>query len=131
MILLDTHILLWWHLNFPKLGEKRFGILEKLESKKENVWISIISFWEIAKLASLGRMSSLLSLDELFKELEEHPFVKVLPLTSAIILESIRLGPNFHKDPADQLIVATARVHGLRLMTMDEKIIDSGLVAIT
>ena len=54
----------------------------------------------------------------------------VLPLNGAVILESSRLGIAFPKDPADQLIVATARHHGMQLMTVDEGIIKSGKVLV-
>ncbi len=45
-----------------------------------------------------------------------------LPLTASIAVESVRLGDDFHRDPADQIIVATARCHGLTLITADERI---------
>jgi PIN domain nuclease of toxin-antitoxin system len=48
--------------------------------------------------------------------------IRVLPMTSRIAVESVRLGPDFPKDPADQIIVATARCHGLSLITADEDI---------
>ena len=60
---------------------------------------------------------------------EEHPAVQPLPF-DLIALESTRLGPGFHRDPADQIIAATARVHGLRLLTSDQRIIQSKLVPV-
>jgi len=79
-------------------------------------------------LTSLGKFKASFSLDHWFQELEDDPVIEILPLTGQIILESTRLGESFHKDPADQLIVATARYHGLRLMTADERIHRSGTV---
>lgn len=58
----------------------------------------------------------------------KDPIVRLLPLSGLAILESTRLGADFHKDPADQLIVATARIHALRLLTADERIKQSGVV---
>ena len=54
--------------------------------------------------------------------LVQHPSLTVLPITARVAAESVQLGPDFHKDPADQIIVATARCHGLRLVTADERI---------
>ena len=60
--------------------------------------------------------------DMWLEEISEHPVLEILPLTPRIAAESVRLGPDFPKDPADQIIVATARCHGLRLITADEHI---------
>ena len=62
------------------------------------------------------------SVDVLLSEIENHPRFEVLPITARIALESTRLGPSFHRDPADQLIAAPCRVHGLTLLTADERI---------
>jgi PIN domain nuclease of toxin-antitoxin system len=56
------------------------------------------------------------------EQLENHPLLAVLPLTARIAAESVRLGEDFPKDPADQIIVATARCHSLRLVTADQRI---------
>jgi len=128
--LLDTHILLWWFENNSKLSKKYSLFLEQVEKTEQSVGVSIISFWEIAKAIQNGRMKLDFSPEQWFEEIEEHPLIEVFPLTSRIILDSTRLGPTFHKDPGDQLIAATARCHELRLMTLDDRIIKSGIVAI-
>ena len=128
--LIDTHILLWWCLDRPQLLGPHDKILFNIESHEEVVGLSIISFWEIAKLVVAKRYDLARPIDEWFDELEQHPNLKILPLTAEIILDSTRLGSLFPKDPADQLIAATARSHGLRLMTADERIIQSRVVAI-
>ena len=128
--LLDTHILLWWVLDSPQLPVAYASKLDALEKAGQPVNISVISLWEIAKLVSLKRLDTSLSLDHWFDELERDSAVHVLPLNGAVILESSRLGNAFPKDPADQLIVATARHHGMQLMTVDEGIIKSGKVLV-
>ena len=60
---------------------------------------------------------------EWLRPAQSYPGVQVLPLTTEIVVDSTQLPGNFHKDPADQLIVATARVHSLPLLTMDSKIL--------
>ncbi len=69
-----------------------------------------------------GRLEIPAPLELWLEEVETHPLIKILPLTARIVAESIRLGRDFHNDPADQMIVATARCHGLRLVTADERI---------
>jgi PIN domain nuclease of toxin-antitoxin system len=68
-------------------------------------------------------------LDELFEELHANPLFQVLPLSYEIALEVASLGFTL-RDPADRVIVATARVHRLTLMTLDQRIIESKLVPI-
>jgi len=128
--LLDTHILLWWFEDSPQLSKKYSLLLDQVEKTGKSVGISIISFWEIAKAVQSGRMKLDFSPEQWFEEMEEHPLIEVFPLTSRIVLDSTRLGSTFHKDPGDQLIAATARCHELRLLTVDDRIIKSGVVAI-
>lgn len=129
-LLLDTHILVWWQLDLPELPNKYRVLLESTEAEQEKLCLSVISLWELAKLESAKRLRTLGSIDTWLEDLESHPSIEILPLNSRIILESTRLGERFHKDPADQLIVATARCHGLKLLSMDERIRRSGAVAI-
>ena len=82
------------------------------------------------KLVERGRLELNQSLDECLEQLEGSAFVTILPLTARIAVESTRLGARFHADPIDQIIAATARCHGLTLLTVDERIIESGVVAV-
>ena len=127
-ILLDTHVLIWWRLDSSRLGRSRIRRLEDLENRQQPVAISAITLWEIAMLAARGRIEIAEPVDIWLEEIERHPLIEVLPLTARIVAESVRLGPGLHKDPADQIIVATARVHGIPLMTVDERIRKWGLV---
>jgi PIN domain nuclease of toxin-antitoxin system len=81
-----------------------------------------ISLWETAKLVELGRLSLSIPLSEFFS-LALTPELTVLPITPVIVGRVTTLeSSGFHKDPADQLIVATALEHGLRLITDDARI---------
>lgn len=128
--LLDTHVLVWWVVDQARLPEKYRKILADNELQESKVGLSVISLWEISKLVQYGKLHFSFSLDQWFEDLESHPSLQLLPLNPRIILESSRLGPSFHKDPSDQIITATARVHGLQMLTLDEKIISSGIVGI-
>ncbi len=121
-VLLDTHILVWWRLNPGRLTKVQAHTLLELESRGEAMALSAISLWELAKTFERGRLEIPAPLELWLEEIETHPLIKILPLTARIVAESIRLGKDFHNDTADQIIVATARCHGLRLVTADERI---------
>ncbi len=129
-ILLDTHVLIWWRLDSQRLDRSQARRLQDLENRQKPIAISAITLWEIAMLEARGRIEIAEPTDIWLEELEGHPLVEVLPLTARIAAESVRLGPDFHNDPADQIIVATARVHGLPLMTADKRIRKWGKVPI-
>lgn len=129
-LLLDTHILLWWFSDSSELPKRYGALLDEEEKKGSPVGLSIMSLWEIAKLVEAGRISFAYSVDRWLEELSQDSFIQVLPLNHHIILDSSRLGKNFHRDPVDQLITATARYSRLRLMTVDERIVKSDAVRI-
>ena len=92
-----------------------------LDDPQEVFGLSIFSVWEAAKKHQKGKLPLPMDLPAWLKAAVPHN-VRVLPLTSDIIIESTRL-PDFPvNDPADELIVATARVHGLTLLTTDTKL---------
>lgn len=84
--------------------------------------MSVISCWEIAKLVEYQRLNLPCSVNESLKTALAYPNIKLLNLTPEIALESTQLLRPFHKDPADQIIVATARTHNCPLVTVDTKI---------
>lgn len=117
MIVADTHAWLWWVANDPLLSPN--AAKELLEA--DVVGVSCISCWEIALLTSGGRLS--LDRDPVvwMREALNAPRVILLELTPEVAMASARL-PWQHRDPADRLIVATAIIHGARLITKDETI---------
>ena len=81
-------------------------------------------------MVALGRLETAVSLDAWMDEIGTNPLLRLMPITPNIAAESVRLGEGFPRDPADQIIVATARCHGLRLMTADDEIRRWGKVAL-
>ena len=118
MIILDTHIWIWWVTNSTLLKKKFRYLIEK-----EDVAINVISCWEVAKSVEKNKIQFNISVDQWLKEAIEDYSITIIPLDIAIIVESTRLPGKFHKDPADQLIVASARVYDIQLLTADEKIL--------
>jgi len=121
MIIIDTHIWIWWVTNSVSLSAAHRNFLEK--QNEDEIAINIISCWEIAKAVEKERLQLNISVEQWLKEAIEFYNVTIIPLDIPIIIESTRLPGDFHKDPADQLIVATARVLDVPLMTADEKIL--------
>ena len=126
----DTHTLVWWLTGHERLTSAQTAALRRAEARGDRIGVPAICFWEIAKLVERGRLEFEVPADQVFDEIEEHPTIRVLELSPRIALESTRLGPGFHSDPADQLIAATARVHGLKLVTSDDRIRSSRVVGV-
>ena len=120
MILLDTHIWVWWVHGDAHLPSDYRTYLSEHES--EGLGISIISCWEVAKLVEHWRLTLPLPVELWLNRALAYPGVHILDLTPRIVVESTQLPGAFHREPADQLIVATARVLNCALVTMDEKI---------
>jgi PIN domain nuclease of toxin-antitoxin system len=128
-LLLDTHVAIRWLSDSKKLSRKQAHALDEAARRAEPVTLSSMSLLEVALLTSLGRLRLKISLDEFFEGLQANPLLQVLPLTYEVAMEVASIGSAL-KDPADRAIVATARVHRLRLLTFDQRIIDSKLVSI-
>ena len=120
MILLDTHIWVWWVHGDKNLPSNYSEGLQQHEN--EGLGVRIISCWEIAKLVEYQRLTLPCPITEWFAQALAYPNIQLLNLTPQIAIESTQLPQPFHRDPADQLIVATARVYDCPLMTLDGKI---------
>lgn len=120
MMLLDTHVLIWLDEGSSRLGKKALQVINT-EFAAGNLSVSAISFWEISMLIQKERLGMRLAVDVWRKELLESG-LREIPLDGAI---AIRAGGllEFHGDPADRLIVATALQTASTLATADQKIL--------
>jgi len=125
--ILDTHVLLWWLGEPQRLSKKQRRVLERI-GPNEPVQVSDISLWEIAMLHSLGRIRLELPVRDWLERATAPPLVQRIGISPAIAAEVAALPRSFHRDPADRIIVSTARVHGATLLTCDRRIIDAALV---
>jgi PIN domain nuclease of toxin-antitoxin system len=125
--LADTHILVRWLAEARRLSREQLQTLKRAERHGEPVAFSATSLLEIAGLANAGKLKP--SIDVLLSDLQASPLFDILPITYEIALEVASLGSAL-RDPADRAIVATARVHRLRLVTSDQRIIASKLVPV-
>jgi PIN domain nuclease of toxin-antitoxin system len=119
MILLDTHVWVWWVAQDPALPEAFKQVI--LEHQAAGMGVSIISCWEVAKKVEVGKLVLDRDVRAWLEAALAHPGIRVIGLTPEIVVESTRLPGSFHRDPADQMIVATARVLGIPLLTSDER----------
>ncbi|MFN8603989.1 MAG: type II toxin-antitoxin system VapC family toxin [Candidatus Binatia bacterium] len=126
-ILLDTHVWWWWVTGESGLSAGQKRLLARV-GPDDPAEVSDISLWEIATLVSLGRLSISLPLRDWLESAAAPPLVQRRPISPAVASEVASLPETFHRDPADRIIVATARVHDATLLTRDRRIIDARLV---
>lgn len=121
MIVLDTHAWIWWTHNTGELREVQRQAI--VDSEVDGIGISTISFWEIAKAIEHSKLELPIGTSEWFELALGYPGITILELTPEIAMESTNLPGDFHKDPADQIIVATARIFQCDLVSSDGKIV--------
>ena len=119
--LLDTHAWLWWVTEDPRLVRRAKSTIE-VARKRDDVWISMISIWEVAKKIEKGQLVLDRPIDQWLDAATAVAGLHVFELTRPILVESCRLPRPFQGDPADQMLVATARHHGAVLVTKDDRI---------
>ena len=120
MILLDTHTLVWLDEGNNRLGQDSLSMIDQALQSKE-LYVSSISFWEVAMLVNKGRLDMQISIELWRKNLLDNG-LQELPLTGDTAIHSALLN-DFHGDPADRMIVATAIQETATLCTADEKIL--------
>lgn len=126
-LLLDTHIWIW--LSFGTTGVFTPDMQKRLDlSDRANpLNVSFISVWELAMLSAKGRLNLDMPAQAWIEQSLLHPALRLIALDApAVAVESNELPGAFHADPADRLLVATARVGGYTLVTRDQKILDYG-----
>jgi PIN domain nuclease of toxin-antitoxin system len=122
MIVLDTHAWWWTVSETGQLSRKARQLISKTPPEQRTV--ASISIWEFAMMVARGRINLTVTPEEWLDHAINKTGLTVLDLNPEIALESCKLPGNFHKDPADRIIVATARVSRSQLITKDQKILD-------
>ena len=122
-LLLDTHVWIWFMLANPELAISGRNVINRAAAAGQ-LRVAAISVWEAALLASRGRVALGRPLAQWITEAVSAPGLSIEPLLPQVAVEASSLPDAFHRDPADQLIVATARVTNATLMTRDRRILD-------
>ncbi len=125
--LLDTHILLWWHGDRSGLSREQQDVIAAAGADSP-LEVSDISLWEVAMLHGLGRIRLTIPLREWLDKAVSAPLVRRHGISPAVAAELASLPDSFHRDPADRILVATARVLGATLLTRDRRIAEAELV---
>lgn len=122
MILLDTHVWVWWVQGDTRLAARAIEALDR--QGEGEIGVHVISCWEIAMLHARNRLMLPESLEEWLAHALGYPGVREVSLTAKSAVASCCLPGNFHKDPADRMLVAAAMELGVTLVTADRKILD-------
>jgi len=120
MILLDTHTLVWLDEGNERLGKQSLSLINEA-FKSEKLFVSAISFWEVAMLVEKGRLDMQIDVDSWRQQLIANGLQEI-SLAGNTAIHSALL-KDFHGDPADRMIVATAIHLTATLCTADKKIL--------
>ncbi|MDO5651196.1 MAG: type II toxin-antitoxin system VapC family toxin [Moraxella sp.] len=115
-LLLDTHMLIWWQANDPRLPK---ALVELVQSQVTDVFVSHASLWEIAIKQSLGKID--INLTDLLKFSKQTGFQWLEIDEQAILAVNTLPAIANHKDPFDRMLIAQSMVHHLTFMTSDKK----------
>ena len=121
MIIMDTHVWVWWVQGDRCLSPSCLEALDRRAA--EGIGVCAISCWEVPMLHIHGRLRFSCTLDAWLEQACAYPGVHILPLQAATAVNACRLPGAFHKDPADRMLVAKARAHGCRFVTADARIL--------
>ena len=120
---LDTHAWIWWVTEDPRLSVTARSATERARAAG-TLWLSGFSIWEVAKKVQKGQLTLDRPLDDWFDLATSQAGLHIAEPTRAVLVESCRLPGGFSGDPADGIIVATARSLGATLVTKDQRIRD-------
>jgi len=120
VILVDTHVVVWLAFDQDQISRKARTAIDDARKNADGLAISDITLWELAILASKGRIRLDISIESFLQEVESR-FV-VLPINGRACARAMGLPASYPKDPADRMIGATALVEGLLLLTADREI---------
>lgn len=124
-ILLDTHTWIWLFNGSTELSKDAIEQID-LAANRGKVFISAISIWELSMLVAENRVNLSQPIHQWVQDSLSQPGVNLSPLLAEIAIESSFLPGEFHGDPADRIIVATARINNFILLTRDKKILKYG-----
>jgi PIN domain nuclease of toxin-antitoxin system len=122
MIVLDTHTLIWWVNGIANELSRSASLTIKHARAENGVIVSSITAWEIAMLVGRGRLTLTMDVLAWLSTVSRISGVRFIPIDNEIAVASVDLPGRFHQDPADRIIVATARKFGISVVTRDRRI---------
>lgn len=125
LLVLDTHVWVWLVMGNAALSSEARAAIEQAAADGA-LLVPAIAVWEVAMLELRGRLVLSKPIAQWIDEALAAPGLNLAPFSPDVAVESMRLPTPFHNDPADRMIVATARVADATLVTRDRKILDYG-----
>jgi PIN domain nuclease of toxin-antitoxin system len=122
MIIIDTHVWLWLLHDPSQLSNAARAQIE-IEESQNGIFVSAISVWKIAVKSSIGKLALPLPIDDWYALAKSHSGIVIETLNPEDAIASTQLPGDFHKDPADRIIVAMARRYNVPLITCDNNIL--------
>jgi PIN domain nuclease of toxin-antitoxin system len=123
-LLLDTHVWIW-HVegDDTQLAPETTAMLDR-SGARSRLFVSDISYWEVAVKSAKGKLTFSVDVGVWLQRAEQAPGIRFLPLTRPVLLQSTRLRGAAHNDPADRMLIATAQLDGIPLVTADRSILE-------
>ncbi len=119
MIVLDTHVLVWWVSAPKRIPARARRLVDGAIDAGEPIGVSSICIWEVAMLVARGRLELRIPVDAWISSVEAVPFLQFIPVDNRIAFRAVTLEEFPHRDPADRIILATALGLGAVLVTAD------------
>jgi PIN domain nuclease of toxin-antitoxin system len=129
-VLLDSHVWIWWLTGQKDLPARKRELLDRLAQEGTPPFLAAISLWEAQMLHRKNRLQLEVDFSLWLSQASDPSVVRLLPLDASVVLALDKLPEKFHGDPADRMIVATAKAHGLELVTEDKSIRKSRVVKV-
>jgi PIN domain nuclease of toxin-antitoxin system len=123
MIVLDTHVWLWWLHDPARLSPTAVQLIEQ-EQESGALILSSISIWEVAVKVQSGKLAIPMEILQWYELAKSYPATVIEPLSPLDAISSTQLPGDFHKDPADRMIISLARRLAIPLITCDRKILE-------
>jgi PIN domain nuclease of toxin-antitoxin system len=126
MIILDTHVWIWWVTESAHLSKKAARAIQEADT----VGIVGMSCWEVAMLVAKRRIGLKMDVETWIELALRRPRVRFLSSTPKVMVDAVNLPDRAPNDPVDRLIIAECRHHGVALVTKDDRIRSSQLVEV-
>ena len=123
MIVIDTHVWLWWLHDPARLSPAADKLIQQ-EQVSGTILISAISVWEVAVKVQSGKLAIRMDINRWYELARSYPATVIEPLSPLDAIASTQLPADFHKDPADRIIISLARRLAVQLVTCDRKILN-------
>lgn len=123
MIVLDTHAWVWWVSGMEELSSAAAALIDD-GVRERSIRVSSISVWEVAMLVRRERLVLTMDVGDWIARSEALPFLRFVPVDNRIALAAAYAPEPLHSDPADRIIVSTARALGAALITRDRRLHD-------